>query len=182
MIEKKTTHFFRTRDSVKRKRVNKKWRRPRGIHNKQRQSFKGNLVNVSIGYRMPAELRGLNRNGLMVRRVSTLAELQKIDKKADIMVVASVGKKRKIELLKKAKELGITVQNIKVDDYLARIEQEIKAKKEQKTEAQKKKEEKQKEKEKKAKEKEKESKQEKTEEEKKTEEKKVKEEIMKQGL
>lgn len=96
---------------------NQKWRRPTGRDNKMRDKRRGYPATVSIGYRTPREERG-KIGGMELVKVENLVQLAKVDVKKSIVIVGKVGKKTKIEIVKKAKELGIKIANLKVKKIL----------------------------------------------------------------
>jgi large subunit ribosomal protein L32e len=66
----------------------------------------------SIGYGAPRELRGLHPSGLKEVVVYTPRELERVDPKKEAVKIAStVGKKKRIEILRRAEELKIKVLN-----------------------------------------------------------------------
>lgn len=91
---------------------NAPWRVPSGIHSKVRRHFGYRPPLVSIGYRGPADVRGLHPSGfeeVLVQNPDQLAGLNKATQAARIG--GTVGG-RKAELIqKKAAELGIRVLN-----------------------------------------------------------------------
>jgi len=88
------------------------WRRPRGIHNKMRKRKKGRPPLVEVGYGSPKKVRGLLGNGKRPVIVHNVEELEKIDKEKEIAVIAStVGKRKRLEMIKRAQELGIEIYN-----------------------------------------------------------------------
>ena len=88
-----------------------KWRKPKGRDSKMRLRRKSYPASPSVGFKMPKKLAGLFK-GKMPVLINNLTELEKLDKKSDIAVVSSrVGAKKKIEILKRAKESGISVKN-----------------------------------------------------------------------
>jgi len=88
------------------------WRKPRGIHNKMRKRKKGRPPLVEVGYGSPREVRGLLSNGKRPVVVHNVEELEKIDKEKEIAVIAStVGKRKRLEIIKRAQELGIEIYN-----------------------------------------------------------------------
>ncbi len=94
------------------KRVSKNWRRPRGRDNKMRINEKAKGKRPSVGFGAPKELRGLHPSGFKEVLVANIKQLEKIDKsKEAIRIEAKVGKKKKMEIVNKAKELGIKVLN-----------------------------------------------------------------------
>ena len=95
------------------------WRKPKGRHNKLREKHKSKGLWPSIGYRRESSSRGLVRN-LKPARVSNVPELEKLNK-SNIAVVSSVGMKKKIEIIKKAMQMGIKT-NINEKKFLERAE------------------------------------------------------------
>ena len=93
----------------KRKKL-QKWRAPKGRHNKMRERRAGYPRVVSIGYGNKSNERG-KVNGLIPKRISNIKELLSI-KKGEVAVMAAVGKKKKVELVQKAKEKGIIILNL----------------------------------------------------------------------
>lgn len=90
------------------------WRRPKGIDNAMRLELKGYAPKVKIGYGSPKEIRGLHPSGLIPVVVSSVTDLEKVkDKKDKVIVILSsrLGLKKRLELLKRADELGIRVSN-----------------------------------------------------------------------
>ncbi len=89
-----------------------KWRKPKGNDNKSRLQLKGYPPIVKVGYRTPKEVRGLHPSGLEPVIVHNVKELEKVDKNKHIVYIASsVGKRKRLEILKRAQELGIRVAN-----------------------------------------------------------------------
>ncbi len=86
-----------------------KWRRPRGKHNKLRLKRAGHSKQPGIGYRKSRKQTGKIKNLLpvLVHNVKDLQEL----KKANIVILARVGMKKKFEIIKEAEKLGITIFN-----------------------------------------------------------------------
>lgn len=178
---KKKKPVFVKQDVHKKTRLKKKWRRPRGRHSKIRLNIRGYRKGVRKGYGSPRAVYGFHPSGLKEIKVSNINDFEKINSKEHGAVISStVGIKKRIELLKKAKELGIVVLNFKdIDKFLKDTEEKRKVEKEAKEKRKKAKESKKKEKEKKADEKKKEKLAEKlTEEEKKDKEKMEKDKIL----
>ena len=150
-IKSKKPDYIRE-DHHKKKAVSKAWRGPRGRHSKMRHGFQGHRSTLEVGYGSPREVKYLHKSGLLPVVVCNLAELSAIEKTKQAAVIsATVGTKKKVELVKKAKELSIKIINIKnTDDYLNKVDEQLKKKKEAKEKTAKTKEAKKKEKEKKA--------------------------------
>ena len=111
-----------------------KWRKPKGIHSKIRHAMKGRRKMPSPGYKSPVAVKGLHHSGVKMVYVSTLKELGKINKSTEgIIVSGNLGMRKKIDLLKKAKEMGINVLNYNVDDKIKKIEDYVASKKQKST-------------------------------------------------
>jgi len=93
-------------------RLGKKWRRPRGSQSKLRIKEKGKGFIPQPGYGAPSSLRYKHPSGLYEILVHNVAELQKLDPRTQAArISASVGKKKRTEIAKKAEELKIKVLN-----------------------------------------------------------------------
>lgn len=89
-----------------------KWRKPKGIDNPMRLRLKGRPPLVDAGYGSPRLVRGLHPTGLVPVRVASISDLAKLDPSKHLIVIASsVGFKKRIEIIKKAKELGFKISN-----------------------------------------------------------------------
>ncbi len=93
------------------KKIKNRWRKPRGIHNKLRHHKKGKGIIPSVGFGSPKEIRGLHPSGFKEILVTNLTQLTKVDPKKEAVRFAKIGKKKKGEMLKKAKELKLKVLN-----------------------------------------------------------------------
>ncbi len=159
------------------KRLPTKWKHPRGMHSQQRKKTKGHPKGPRIGYSTPLEIRGLHPSGLMPLLVNSLGDLNDVQEKQGILLSTRVGKRKRIQILEKAKEKNLTVLNIKDSEaYIKNIQEALVKKKEEKTKKKEKKDKTKKEAEKKAKEASK--KEEKTVEEKVKQEKEVKRKVL----
>jgi len=88
------------------------WRRPRGLQSKQRRHYGYRSEVVRIGYRSPANVRGLVPSGFAPVIVHTTGELEKIDTKREAAIIArTVGTRRRLVLEEVARKLGIHVLN-----------------------------------------------------------------------
>lgn len=93
-------------------RLDESWRHPRGRHTKIHRREKGKILMPEIGWGAPKELRGLHPSGYKEVLVSSLKDLEKIDAKVQAAKIShTVGKKKRVEILKKAEELKIKVLN-----------------------------------------------------------------------
>src|SRR3989338_1001078 len=129
------------RHDFHKKRLSKKWVKPKGVHAKVKLKRSGHPMPVSSGYGSPRDERGRSREGLIVRIVNNENELEKTDAKREGVIIArGVGMKKKLFLLGKANERGIKVLNLNVDDYIKEKEDKLKKRLEKKKEKEKRKE------------------------------------------
>ncbi len=88
------------------------WRKPKGNDSKMRLQLKGYPPIVKVGYGSPRDLRGLHPSGLEPVRVHNAAELENLDPKRHIVIVAStVGLKKRLQILEAARQRGFRVAN-----------------------------------------------------------------------
>lgn len=89
-----------------------KWRKPRGLHSKMRRHYGYRPTIVSIGYRGPAEVRGLHSSGFEEVMVFNPAQLEGIDPKVQaVRIGGTVGGKKRNAIISKADDIGIRVLN-----------------------------------------------------------------------
>ena len=99
----------------KRKKI-QKWRKPTGRDNKMRERKKGHPKVVSIGYKKSKKMD--KKNQILVRNIE---ELKKV-KENQIAIIGHIGKKKKIEIARKAKEMKIPLQNLNIEKFLKELE------------------------------------------------------------
>ncbi len=96
-------------------RLAENWRKPKGIDNHQRKQKKGWPALVRIGYGTPKIAKGLHPSGFTDNLVYNLKDLQNLDPKKDgIRFGHGVGKKKRLEIIAKAKEMNFKVFNARV--------------------------------------------------------------------
>ena len=133
-LNKKRPDFIR-QDYYHRMRVEDEfWRRPRGRHSKMRERRAGKRKRVEIGYRGPAELRGLHFSGMKLVNVVNLVQLAKINTKEEVAIINSnIGNRKRYQLVKFASEKNIKLLNVKdPGKFLLAVDAELKARKEAK--------------------------------------------------
>ena len=102
------------------------WKRPTGRHNKMRNKMRGYSPVVSIGYKGVTKSRGKIQEK-KPRLIYNLSDLEKI-RKDEIAVIGKIGKKKKIEIAKKAKEMKIKIYNLNIKKFLKKNESKEKKK------------------------------------------------------
>lgn len=143
-IKSKKPSFLREDWHTKSRIKNTSWRRPKGRHSKMRHGFQGHPACANPGYGGPKDVRGAHKSGLMPVTVCSINDITSLNKsKQAIVIGATVGQKKKIEIVKKASELGFKIIGLKdPGNYLKKIEEEIKSRKAAKKETKDKKKEK----------------------------------------
>jgi len=93
------------------------WRRPKGRDNKMREKRKGYPMVVNVGYKKKKSERKL------VRVVRNIEDLEKTEKN-EMIIMGNVGKKKRIEIAKKAIKMKIPIQNINIKKFLKKSEKQ----------------------------------------------------------
>ncbi|MEM2908268.1 MAG: 50S ribosomal protein L32e [Candidatus Hadarchaeales archaeon] len=103
---------FRRQEWFRFKRLGEKWRRPRGKDSKMRLGKKGKPAMPSVGYRLPKSVRGLHPSGREEVLVRNPKDVERVDASKQVIRIASdVGKRKREQIIARAKELGIQVLN-----------------------------------------------------------------------
>jgi len=88
------------------------WRRPKGKHSKMRKQERGRGRIPKPGYGSPSVVKGLDRQGFLPVRVFNPNDLEKLTPgKEKALIASTVGRKKRLEILKRAEEKGIAVAN-----------------------------------------------------------------------
>lgn len=94
------------------KRLGEKWRAPKGKQSKLRQHMKAKGFMPHPGYGSPREVKGTHPCGLKEVLIFNPAQLENIEKtKQCIRISARVGKKKRLEIVKKANDLKLKILN-----------------------------------------------------------------------
>ena len=110
-VAEKRPKFIR-QESWRYDRLADNWRKPKGKDNKMRKQKSGMPAIVKIGYRGPKAARGLHPSGYTDNIVHNITEVANLDPKKDAARIAhTVGKRKRIEIISKATQLGIKVLN-----------------------------------------------------------------------
>jgi large subunit ribosomal protein L32e len=112
MVNPRKKPKFKKQGSNYLKRVKDRWRKPRGRDSKLRkkEKSKGKLPNV--GYGAPKSTRGLHPSGSEEVYIQNIQDLNRVDPKTQAGRLSSkIGKKKKEEIIKKAKKMKIKLLN-----------------------------------------------------------------------
>lgn len=103
---------FVRQESWRYDRLAENWRKPKGKDNKMRKQMSGVPAIVKIGYGGPRAARGLHPSGYTDHVVHNIAELLALDPRKDAARLGhTVGKKKRLEIIAKAKEKGVKILN-----------------------------------------------------------------------
>lgn len=135
-LKKKKPEFLR-QDYRLRRRLKRKWVKPRGHHSKIKSKLKGRGKPVSTGYRSPSMVRGLDRSGLKALYVGCSKDLAKLNRETEgAVILKSVGMKKRYEIVIKSKELAVKILNMKdIEGFIQKVESSLKVRKEKKKKA-----------------------------------------------
>ncbi len=130
-LKKSKKPVFLKQDAHKKAKLKNNWRQPKGRQSKMRLKKKGYRKQPSVGYSSPRLVRGLNPQGLREVHVFNLEDLSKVQPGDGIVIGSTVGVRKKLEILKKVKELkDLNVINVKdVDAFIKSVEDKLLAKK-----------------------------------------------------
>jgi large subunit ribosomal protein L32e len=106
-VRQDSHRHFRLGRNNKKKQV---WRRPRGRHSKMRKQRKSYPASPTVGYKSPRKELG-KINSFTPILVHNLKELKSIGKN-NIPILAKIGARKKLELIKYAEENKIKIHNV----------------------------------------------------------------------
>ena len=120
--------------------LSKNWRAPKGMHSKTRRKRRGKMRHPTTGFGSPREVMHFHPSGLKPLLVTHQNQLGLVTKEHGIILSRTMGKKKKLVLLKIIEERKLPLLNIKdIASYKRKAEEEKKKKKEISLEKQKKK-------------------------------------------
>jgi len=103
---------FHRQEDWRYKRLDKAWRRPKGIDSKMRVGLGGWPQHISTGYRSPKKVRYFHPSGKEEMVVSNAEDLSKADSKRHVIRIAhTVGSRKRMKILERAEELKLRVVN-----------------------------------------------------------------------
>ncbi|RIA96875.1 60S ribosomal protein L32 [Glomus cerebriforme] len=115
-IVKKRIKPFKRHQSDRYKSVKEAWRKPKGIDNRVRRRFKGQLPMPKIGYGSNKKTRHLMPNGFKKFLVSNIRELELLlmhNKTYAAEIAHNVSLRNRIAIIERAQQLNVRVTNAK---------------------------------------------------------------------
>jgi large subunit ribosomal protein L32e len=110
LLKSKKPEFVR-QESWRYKRVKSSWRRPKGIDSKMRIKKKGWPKSIQIGYRSPKKVWGFHPSGFKEIIIYNVTDLERVNSGNVVRIGGTVGMKKKLNIIKRAKELKIQIVN-----------------------------------------------------------------------
>ncbi|KAK3629098.1 60S ribosomal protein L32 [Elasticomyces elasticus] len=113
-IVKKHTKRFERHQSDRFMRVDPSWRKPKGIDNRVRRRFKGQAAMPKIGYGNNRKTRHMMPSGHKAFLVNNTRELDLLlmhNKTYAAEIAHGVSSRKRIEIVSRAKQLGVKVTN-----------------------------------------------------------------------
>jgi large subunit ribosomal protein L32e len=113
-IVKKRTKAFVRHHSERYHRVGTSWRKPRGIDNRVRRRFKGQIPMPKIGYGSNNKTKHLSPAGFKTFTISNVKELELLlmhNRSYAAQIAHNVSAKNRIALVERAEQLNIRITN-----------------------------------------------------------------------
>lgn len=109
---KKRKPSFKRQENKRYKKLKSVWRAPRGKDSKLKKDKKSRGKRVRPGYSSPKDVKGLSRTGYKIIRVYNPKDVDKIHHTKEIIVIAAtVGAKKRAEIIKHAEEKKVHILN-----------------------------------------------------------------------
>ena len=103
---------FRAQESWRYKRIDSRWRKPKGFDSFMRIQKKSWPAIVKIGYRGPKAVRGLHPSGYNDILIHNINGLKNLDPSNDAIRLSSkIGKRYKLLIINEADKLGFKILN-----------------------------------------------------------------------
>jgi len=104
---------FRRVESWRYKRVKDSWKKARGIDSKTRKKKKSGVKSPTVGYRTPKKVRGLHPSGYEEVRVTTIQDLNNLNKNRHAIKISSkLGSKKRVTLIDYCQKRGFKILNL----------------------------------------------------------------------
>lgn len=120
---------FKRVESWRYKRVSDSWRKARGIDSKTRKKKKSGVKSPTVGYRNPKKVRGLHPSGYEEVRVTTIQDLNDLNKNRHAIKISSkLGSKKRVALIDYCQKRGFKILNLGISQKeLERLEAIVEA-------------------------------------------------------
>ncbi|CCD53903.1 hypothetical protein BofuT4_P130830.1 [Botrytis cinerea T4] len=116
IVKKRTKRFHRHQSDTYKSCRRTSWRKPKGIDNRVRRRFKGQMVMPSIGFGSNKKTRHMMPSGhkaFLVNNTSDVELLLMHNKTFAAEISHAVSSRKRVEIVARAKALGVKVTNAK---------------------------------------------------------------------
>ena len=121
--QKKKRPKFARQELTFRTRIDDVWRKPRGIDSKQAEEKRGKGCLPKVGYKSPNLVFGLHPTGYKPVIVHNVNDISKLDNKIEAAIIsATVGRKKRNEIIKLAGEKKIVILNPRKGEIREKLE------------------------------------------------------------
>lgn len=111
MVKSRRPKFVR-QESWRYGRLDESWRKPRGKSSRIRRQKRGWPELVKVGYKGPVKTRHMHPSGLREVAVHRPQDLEGLNPKTQAVRIAhTVGERKRVTILERAKEMGLKVLN-----------------------------------------------------------------------
>ncbi|MGM5488231.1 MAG: eL32 family ribosomal protein [Nanobdellota archaeon] len=118
---------FTRQDNHKKPKLGDKWRKPKGLQSKMRLHRRGYKRSPEAGWGSPRDCKGLSPEGYRQVRVTSAADIDTLTEGDGAIISATVGTRKKVELVKTLHEKKIPILNIN-ESFLESVEKRMKDK------------------------------------------------------
>ncbi|KAH9410429.1 PREDICTED: 60S ribosomal protein L32-like [Rhagoletis zephyria] len=113
-IVKKRTKKFRRHQSDRYRKIKPNWRKPKGIDNRVRRRFKGQILMPNIGYGSAKKTKHMLPNGfrkVLVHNIKELEVLMMMNRRYCAEISHAVSSKKRKDIVERARQLSIKLTN-----------------------------------------------------------------------
>ncbi|MFO8132376.1 MAG: 50S ribosomal protein L32e [Thermoplasmatota archaeon] len=112
LLKQRGTPDFVRQQAELYRRLDRNWRRPRGIHSKMRKGRSCKRPSAKIGYGTAQKVKGLHPSGFKEVLVHNPGEVDDVDPATEaIRIAGTVGGRKRKHIIEKADEMDIRVLN-----------------------------------------------------------------------
>ncbi|EMR10369.1 hypothetical protein PNEG_01621 [Pneumocystis murina B123] len=114
VIVKKRRKRFTRHQSDKYKCISPSWRKPKGIDNRVRRRFKGQIPMPNIGYGSDKRTRYMRPNGYYTFLIRNESDVDLLLMHNDVYIgeiASNISSKKRVNIVEKARKLGVKLTN-----------------------------------------------------------------------
>ena len=127
-VKSKKPKYLR-QDAHRVKKLENKWRKPKGMHSKMRRRMKSYRKSPEVGYGSPKAVKNLTKEGAIPLIIKSIKELENIGKNVVLILSGKIGLKKKLEIAKKVQKDNLKIKNLDAEKLIKDFEKKIEEKK-----------------------------------------------------